>query len=74
MKLTMRQNSLLNALHNAFKGQKYVERAELMRITKKMKHRESYGERELRRLANNGLIEKELEDNYIVGYYNLKIK
>lgn len=64
----------MNALYNAFKGEKYVERAELMRIARKLHHRESNAERRLRELSRRGLIRKELEDNYIVGYYNLKIK
>jgi RIO-like serine/threonine protein kinase len=78
MKLTMRQNSLLSALYNAFKGEKYVKREELMTIVKELKHRESNGERRLRELAQRKLIRPDYERDgialYIVGYYNLKIK
>jgi hypothetical protein len=74
MKLSMRQNSLKNALYQAFKGEKYLKRSVLMAIARKMRHRESNAERRLRELCHERLITRELDGNFISGYFNIKIK
>ena len=74
MKLSTRQGSLMTALINEFRELDYVELEMLHLIAKKLHHKQSNVERRLRELSELRLIKPKFEDNYIVGYFNNKIK